>query len=523
MFVIPMVLSGLAVAQVTTVEELTAAVNDGAPGDLITIAPGVFALTAPLRPKAEMTIRGAGAGKTRLESDGTPWEPGPAVLGGDGGTNWNNVDCDQYLMAFEDGATNVTIEDLTLRGPDRLGAICAFNPDGLELARLEIRDVLWSGVRTYGMADAEIHHNRFVNAGGRTGVTTGATGGGLFLTFTQTSDIHDNRFSRTPEAPSNYFGIKGRQARNSRIHHNTIEVSFAIELPFENDQNVEIDHNLLRGTVSIPKFEGGPVPDGGFTFHLHHNYSDRSYAVEFARNGIEIDHNLFDFSIDSDGGNLVTGFGNFVTPGPAIMHDNLIANPGRGVFWSSGVYQQFAFFNNHVRGMTTVTPRTEGLFGFAVQTDDVLTDWSTIVIRDNLIELEGQTRPLMRNEASYAAIIENNTLINVSDVDQFENPTTGAPQGPTEPLFFLLGADEEYVVDGWELRLADALDTGDTGLSLKPTGDTGVPDPAPEPEPEPAPAPSTPAPPGCGCASPLSPGSGVLGLLVIGGIVRRRR
>ena len=48
--------------------------------------------------------------------------------------------------------------------------------------------------------------------------------------------------------------FKIRQGQRSHIHHNTVEVNFSIEMPFENDEDVEIDHNVLHGTVSIPKF-----------------------------------------------------------------------------------------------------------------------------------------------------------------------------------------------------------------------------------------------------------------------------
>lgn len=244
-----------------------------------------------------------------------------------------------------------------------------------------------------------------------------------------------------------HYGIKGRQMKRCRIHHNTIEVNFSIELPFENDEDVEIDHNICHGTISIPKFKGGPVPQSGKTFHIHHNYSLSSYAIEFVRNGVEIDHNLFDFDTEHDGGNLVSGFGREPAPGPAVFHNNLVSNPGRGLIWINEPYDNLVVRNNHVITRTTATPRKEGLFGFNRKCD-----FSTIRIVSNIIECRGQARPLMRNEGSYAATIQNNQLTNVGDTDRYENPQGDTPAGLEKPLKFVCGVHGELTVDGWQTR-----------------------------------------------------------------------
>jgi hypothetical protein len=172
--------------------------------------------------------------------------------------------------------------------------------------------------------------------------------------------------------------------------------------------------------------------------------------MEWARNAAEIDHNLFDFSTTDDGGNLITDFSNSSTPasdGPTLFHDNLIKNPGRGLYNSNGhVYNNIRFYNNHVIANTTATPRTEGMFGLPTATT-----FSTIEIADNIFEFVGRSRGLFRNTASYAAVVSNNTLVNVSDAANYANPDTGAPRGPLEPLFFRVGAYGEYTVDQWEM------------------------------------------------------------------------
>ena len=293
----------------------------------------------------------------------------------------------------------------------------------------------------------------FVDAGGRwkrggqRGTDGGITGGAIFSIWMADTEIAHNRFLRTQTSKADeFYGIKGRQGKRCRIHHNTINANFSIEFPFENDQDVEIDHNVCYGTISIPKHAGGPVPESGRTFHIHHNWMHSSYAIEFVRNGVEVDHNLFDFDLQKDGGNLISAFGKAPAKGPARFHHNLVRNPGRGVIWIKEPYDNLQIYNNHIVAQTTVTPRNEGLFGF-----NRASDFSTIQIRDNIIECKGIARPLFRNEESYAADVRNNVLINVSDSDRFGSNEPNRRSGLIEPLQFECGVHGEFSVDGWDV------------------------------------------------------------------------
>jgi nitrous oxidase accessory protein len=324
---------------------------------------------------------------------------------------------------------------------------------GLHLHHLRIKDTLWCGVRTFGMKQAKIHDCEWVNAGirwdkGQPGLKGGNTGGGIFACWMADTEIWNNRFveNRT-ERHQHYYGIKARQGKRVRIHHNTIEAGFSIEMPFENDEDVEIDHNVLHAAVSIPKYAGGPVPKSGRTFHIHHNYFTDSYSVEFVRNGVEIDHNLFDFKTGRDGGNLIAAFGNKPAPGPASFHNNLVSNPGRGVIWLNEPYGQLEVRNNHIIARTTKTPRKEGLFGFNDKSE-----FAKFTFRNNIIECEGTPRPLFRNDASGASVVENNQLVNVTDTARYTNKSTGAKQGLEQALKFQCGMNGELTVDGWEAR-----------------------------------------------------------------------
>ena len=448
-------------AEVKNVAELVAAVTGGLAGDVVVVGPGTFELTESLRPKPGMEIRGAGIGVTIIRNAAS-WAPGDAGLDKDEGVTKEAIDCSKYLFDLGSNSDGITVSDMTLTGPPLHGGLCGFVLGELELTRTELKSFLWAGLRIYIMNGAKLHDNVFFDAGGKSMGDSGSSGGALFLTYTVNAEIYENRFDRSDG--NDGYGVKGRELRSSRIHHNTIDTNFAIEFPHDNDYFVEIDHNYLGGVLSIPKYAGGTFPEGGYTFHVHHNYFNTSYAIEYHRNGIEIDHNLFDFSTAADGGNLISGFGEAAAVGSTRMHDNLVSNPGRGLYWNEGVYDDFAFYNNHVKGETTVTPRTEGLFAFRPERDGVVTDWSKIVVRDNIFDLSGTLRPLMRNDEGHAAVIENNTLTGISDARAYANPTTDQPRGPLEPLCFRLGADEEWTLDGWSLaKTPDPAPAGDCG------------------------------------------------------------
>jgi nitrous oxidase accessory protein len=108
------------------------------------------------------------------------------------------------------------------------------------------------------------------------------------------------------------------------------------------------------------------LDEGKRSFHIHHNYFTTSYAIEFPRNNAEIDHNLFDFDVEKDGGNLISGFGGKAAPGPAWFHNNLVSNPGRGVIWNERAFTELVVRNNHIITRTTATPRKDGLLAASV-------------------------------------------------------------------------------------------------------------------------------------------------------------
>ena len=438
-----------------TTGELIAAVADAKSGTVIELTEGTFKLTQPLDLKTGVSLKGAGIGKTII-TNAEKWQANPATLP-DSETNHEKFDRTGYLIRCANDAKNIAVSHLTLTGPKMHGAIFGWANEGLHFHDLRIEGFMYCGIRTYIMTGAKIHDCTFVNAGqrwenGKLGVKGGLTGGGIFGVWMSDTEIWNNRFLDGRTLPhEHYYGIKGREARRVRIHHNTIEAGFSIELPFEGDEDVEIDHNILRAAVSIPKYAGGPVPKSGRTFHIHHNYFTDGYSIEFVRNGVEIDHNLFDFDAAKDGGNLVSSFGDVPAKGPAKFHNNLVSNPGRGVMWMNEAYANLEVRNNHIIARTTRSPRTEGLFGFNEKSD-----FKTFSFTGNIIECIGTARPLFRNEASGTALVENNQLTNVSDTTRYANNQTGAAHGLEQSLKFACGVNGEMTVDGWKTSKSPA-------------------------------------------------------------------
>ena len=114
------------------------------------------------------------------------------------------------------------------------------------------------------------------------------------------------------------------------------------------------------------------------------------------------------------------------------------------MIWNERAFTQLVIRNNLIITRTTSSPRTEGLFAVGGK------DFGETKIVDNVIECEGQPRPLLRNAASYSAEIRNNRLTNVSDSDRYENPASGATSGLEAPLRYRCGAEGEMTVDGWK-------------------------------------------------------------------------
>ena len=125
---------------VASASALAAAVRDGAEGATIEIAAGTYELEAPLEPKARMTLKGAGPGKTII-TQVAGWKPSTKSLP-DPEMKMQGLDSRAYLIRLTDKAEGITISDLTLLGPQLHGAIFGWEPLHLHLHHLRIQDTL---------------------------------------------------------------------------------------------------------------------------------------------------------------------------------------------------------------------------------------------------------------------------------------------------------------------------------------------------------------------------------------------
>jgi hypothetical protein len=448
---------------VTNVTELVDAVNNGAPGTSISLAPGIYELPAAIRLKSGMSLIGAGVGQTILRNAPSFAFPPAGWYGDD--TNFEFSFRERYLIDLGRDLSNFTVRGMTLAGPGVYGGVHFIACANVTLTDLEFRDFRWSGIRGYIGTNFTITNNRFIDAGGQIvnpDASFGSTGGSMFLTYLSNSLIQNNRMELSGTRADNVYGVKGREFRSVRIANNTIRCGFSIELPFENDFYVDIENNFLSGAVSIPRYAGGILPPTGaqpYTFRIKNNYFGESYSIEGPRNGLIVENNVFNFAAGDDGGNLVSSFDPFsqtpLAPGPATFRNNIIINPGRGVFWSDVVYNNVTFANNHIFAnelMPSLYP--EGLLsfrGFSPALGGQTTLFSSIFLTSNIVEIRGTPRSFIRYADAYAANISNNLLLNVQDAASVPNPQTGAAYGLLQPLVFNVGVNGEIAVNGQAL------------------------------------------------------------------------
>lgn len=449
---------GAATVDVDSVSELVAAINTGANGDTIRIAAGTYQIPASLSPKPGMTVTGAGIGKTILKP-AAGWNPYKTGLPYDFAA-WQSANGKAHLFNLggrsEDSAyvpwgnDNITISHLTIDGMKQLhGALFGWDCSQLVLSHLLVTNFTWCGVRLFASNQVTISDSEFINV-----TAAGLEGGGIYATWLEDSRITNNQFYHIRHGQwygaggvdaGGFFGIKGHQFRRCRIDHNTIMVNFSVELAFGQDRDVEIDHNVMWGWISIPRW-ADPLPAGQSTFHIHHNYFTEDFQIELPRDGVLVEKNLFDFKRERDGGSLFVGWLDQRMVGPVVLRDNLIKDPGRHllVFYGFPV-DNLQIINNHVIAHPTVTPRTGALLEL-----DGRTTWATLQVKNNIFDCTTLPRPLFNTSAAYAGQIENNTFTNVTTSSSMVNPDTGAKRGPREILDFICGAPgNQYRVQQW--------------------------------------------------------------------------
>jgi hypothetical protein len=430
---------------VVTVAELRAALAASNPGDTILLSPGTYTIGSPLLPRSNVNIVGAGIGQTTIQAATTFASPSTNLP--DNGTVATTTQGNQYLVNLGTNLAGSTVPSkvdvrfsgITFTGGTVHGGIYGSVCDRLQVVGCEFRDFQWAGIRIFTVRDGIIANNTFVDAGSRFVPTTGSpvTGAGVYLTNGTRTQIYNNRFSVIvvdPENPRRAYGIKGQQGTEVQIYNNTIETDFSIEFPFNVIRRFDIHNNRLAGRVSVPIRGGGNSPNdpgvpivAGDSCRIFQNYfvGGPSDSVEGPRNGLLVDRNLFRFTVDEDNGNLLTQQAPNLEPleavpvaqGPSVFQNNLIENPGRGLLTAGAVQNGYSFSNNHVRMLSGAT-QAEGLFGFvrpaaatATMAANPGTNLSTITIANNIFDVSGVSRPLLKRPAGVTVFPNANTIM----------------------------------------------------------------------------------------------------------------
>ena len=146
-FLSPFLNSAVVGGTIDSTAALVAAVRDGAEGTTIAIAAGTFKLDSPLEPKRGMTLKGAGMDKTIITHT-AGWKPSTLTLP-DPEMKTKGMDTHAYLIRLKDKAADITISDMTLRGPNLHGALYGWKNENVHLHHLRVQDTLWTGIRAF--------------------------------------------------------------------------------------------------------------------------------------------------------------------------------------------------------------------------------------------------------------------------------------------------------------------------------------------------------------------------------------
>ncbi len=371
----------------------------------IQLGAGTFVATETARPKSGVTIAGMGRqgdNRTQIIAS-TDWQLSENPL------QASDVRS-EYLIAI-DNANNIIIRDLVLSSESRhqiTGAVHVSGSEDISIHDLTVRDFRWAGLHLQLSSGLDIYNNSIENASYE---NFGYNNGLITTRWIEHSEIHHNNIVKTKGAG---FGYKGGGHENVRIHHNIFNLpfGFAIESAHENEYGVEIDHNFINQTISIPKVGQGADPSKrgyDYSFWIHDNLLTDSHTIEGPRNHLRFSHNYV--HIDETGGNVYTQHGG-INNGPVWLHHNVIENVDRGLVWiGRGLAEEISVYNN------TVTLADTGSRPGAILSApnrDSLNNW---VARNNIfIAPQSQPRNLFWTSMGDKITATDNIVVNVTNV-----------------------------------------------------------------------------------------------------------
>jgi hypothetical protein len=208
------------------------------------------------------------------------------------------------------------------------GAVYCRDGTDVNLQFLRVHDFRWNGLRVEFSKQVEIQHCHLEDSS--TEKLPHREGGLIRTRWLEDSRVHHNRIVAKNTCG---YGYKGGGHTRFRFDHNFVDTNyFAFESPFEDEYQVDIDHNHLTRCISIPRENGTDPRTQGFdySYRIHHNYLTDSYTIEGPRGYLKFDHNWV--HVDHPGGRIYTHHGGH-SSGPIWIHHNVIENVSINLIW----------------------------------------------------------------------------------------------------------------------------------------------------------------------------------------------
>jgi hypothetical protein len=333
------------------------------------LAPGTYAEERTAKPKAGLTISGAGVTgnqASRVVASKT-WLLGPVVA--------PPKPPAEFLISA------VRVKDVNIRGiafasdpSHRIsGAMNINHCENIIVADCTIEDFRWAGLYVTHTSKLELAHCQFRNAA--TEKDKYHTGS-IRSQWLKDSSIHDCSIVHTE---GKEYGYKAGGHQNVKFYNNKIEIlgEFAFESAHENEFGLDIYNNEFNGCISVPKSGQGANPnERGFTFSvwIHHNVLTDSYTVEGPRNHLRLSHNHI--RITRPNGRVYSQHGGD-NKGPVWIHHNVVENLDRAFVWKNrGRAENITVTNNLV--FCAETPRAGAIIDASHSDKEPIAGWTVI-------------------------------------------------------------------------------------------------------------------------------------------------
>ncbi|MGL4461581.1 MAG: hypothetical protein ACRC1K_05455 [Planctomycetia bacterium] len=388
-------------------------------GHTIHVLPGTYIAVRTAYPKNGVAVvgrRADGPDVSRIIAS-TDWPLKPLV------DPEGHEGMEEYLIAASgkrpDGSwkvvTDLTVSNLELCSDPKhriTGAFYCRDGTRVKLQHLRVHDFRWNGLRVEFSKQVEIENCHLEDAS--TEVLPWREGGLIRTRWLEDSRVHHNRII----ARKTYgYGYKGGGHRKFRFDHNFVDTTyFAYESPFEDEFEVDLDHNHLTRCISIPRDNGIDPKTKGYEYgyRIHHNYLTDSYTVEGPRGYLEFDHNWV--RVEKLGGRIYSHHGAH-SSGPIWIHHNVIENVSLNLIWmNEGRVDELNVVNNTIFCADDAAGSGAVLDSWS---EERLNKWR--LLNNILVCAWSRPRPLHSTERGVPKKIEaiRNLLVNV------ENPPPG--------------------------------------------------------------------------------------------------